>query len=69
MGTGGEDELDDIDEEEDEDGLEGEDPDEVNTHITCLRAVPGKIASGWNGNQLKIDGWGVFPGISIWTVP
>jgi len=34
-------------------------------------AVPGKTASGgggWNGNQLKFDGWGVFPGISIWTV-
>ena len=29
-----------------------------------FRAVPGKTASGgWNGNQLKFGGWGVFPGI------
>ena len=29
-----------------------------------VRAVPGKTAlGGWNGNQLKFGGWGVFPGI------
>ena len=41
-----------------------EDTRDVSYLKNIVRAVPGKTASGgWNGNQLKFGGWGVFPGI------